>query len=89
MEGRLRVLSDLTSLTTINLRIDEIKGYVPEEAPTYTTRVRRAFDGSISALVSTAQGLSILVVAAFPWLVVLAVAGFVRVLARLLFRRRA
>lgn len=92
MEGRLRVLSDLTSLTTINLRVDEIKGYVPEEAPTYGTRVRRALDGSISSLVSTAEGLSIAVVAAFPWLVVLAVAVFVlvllmRILVRVLFRR--
>lgn len=92
VEGRLRVLSDLTSLTTINLRIDEIKGYVPEEAPTYLTRVRRAFDGSITALAGTAQGFSILLVATLPWLVVLAAAGFVlylfvRVLVRLLFRR--
>ena len=55
------------------MRIEEIKNYVPEEAPTYVTRVRRAFSSSINLLVDTAQALSILVVALFPWLAVLAV----------------
>jgi len=71
LKGRLRVLTDLTALTTVELRIDEIKGYVPEESPTYGTRVRRAFAGSLTSLVSTAQGLSIATAALAPWLVVL------------------
>jgi hypothetical protein len=73
MEGRVRVLNDLTSLTTVELSISEIKDYVPDEAPTYVVRVRRAFEGSISSLVSAAVGLSILVVALLPWLGVLLV----------------
>lgn len=73
MEGRLRVLADLTSLTTIVLSVQEIRDYVPEEAPTYLTRVRRAFSGSISALVSAAQAVSIALVAVAPWLPVVLV----------------
>lgn len=71
LEGRLRVLTDQTTLTTVTLRITEVKEYVPQEAATYATRARRAFEGSISTLVSTAQGLSIVVIALVPWLVVL------------------
>jgi hypothetical protein len=75
VEGRRRVLEDLTSLTTINLKIDEIRDYVPEEAASYATRVRRGFSRSIAALVVTAQGLSIAIVAMLPWLGVLLVLG--------------
>jgi hypothetical protein len=80
MKGRVRVLNDLTSLTTVELSITEIKDYVPEEAPTYTVRVRRALEGSINSLVSAAVELSILVVAVLPWLGVLLVPAIVTVL---------
>lgn len=71
VEGRLRVLKDLTSLTTVNLRVREVKGYVPEESATYATRMRRAFQASVSALSATAQAVSIALVALLPWLAVL------------------
>jgi hypothetical protein len=85
MEGRVRVLNDLTSLTTVELTINEIKDYVPEEAPTYTTRVRRVFQNSVNSLVSAAVGLSIVVVAVLPWLGVLLVPAIVIIL---IVRRR-
>lgn len=77
MEGRLRVLTDLTSLTTVNLSIEEIRDYVPDAAPSYGTRVRRGFQGSIDALLSAMQGLSIALIVLLPWLVVLLVLGVV------------
>lgn len=67
MEGRLRVLTNLTSLTTVTLRVTEIKNYVPEAAPTYGTRVGRSFAASISGLVTFAQNASILAVVVAPW----------------------
>ena len=73
LEGRLRVLNDLSTLSTVTLRITEVKEYAPREAATYSTRVRRAFEGSINAVVFTAREFSILVVALLPWLVVLLV----------------
>lgn len=73
VEGRLRVLKDLTSLSTVTLSVREIKDYVPEDQVTYGTRVRRAFDGSISTLVATAQALSIAAVVLSPWLGILLV----------------
>jgi hypothetical protein len=73
IEGRLRVLDSLTAMSTLELHVEEIKDYVPEEAPTYLTRVRRAFSGSITLLVTTAQTLSIVVIAVCPWLAAVSV----------------
>jgi hypothetical protein len=67
-QGRLRMLKDVTDLTTVTVSVTEIKNYVPEEAPTYLTRVRRAFSASTMTLVSAAQGLSLVAVALVPWL---------------------
>lgn len=73
LQGRMQVLRDLTALSTVELEVDEIKDYVPEEAATYATRVGRALDASLKALWATGQDLSIAAVAAAPWLAVLAV----------------
>ncbi len=73
MEGRMRVLDDLTALTTVTVRVDEIKNYVPEEAAGYTTRLRRSFANSVDSLNATAQNASIAVIVALPWLGVLLV----------------
>ena len=45
---RYRVLTDLTSLTTVELLIFEIHNYEPPKAPTLATQIRRT--GSISRL---------------------------------------
>lgn len=71
LEGRLRVLNDLATLTTITLRITEVEKYTPHEAPTYATQLRRAWAGSIDSLVLTARGLSLVGIALLPWLLVL------------------
>lgn len=88
MEGRIRVLNNLTSLTTVNLSIDEIKDYVPEEAATYTTRLRRSFGNSIHALKTTAETVSIAVIVALPWLGVLLVPVILLVILVRIARRR-
>lgn len=67
-QGRMRMLKDVTDLTTVTVSVTEIKNYVPEEAPTYLTRVRRAFSASTTTLVISAQGLSLVAVALVPWL---------------------
>lgn len=67
-QGRLRMLKDITDLTTVTVTVSEIKNYVPEEAPTYLTRIRRAFGASTTVLVDTVQALSLVAVALVPWL---------------------
>jgi hypothetical protein len=84
VQGRLRMLKDVTELTTVTVTVTEIENYVPEQAPTYLTRVRRAFAYSTSAAIATAQTLSLMAVALVPWLPV----PLVLVLAIWAFRRR-
>ncbi|MEX2121153.1 MAG: DUF4349 domain-containing protein [Pirellulales bacterium] len=85
MEGRLRVLSDLTSLATVTLRCEEIRDYRPEQAPTFATQIRRVFEGSWSALVLVGQKVLLALVALAPWLAVLSIPSL---LAAVILRRR-
>jgi len=75
MQGRLRLLANLTSLTTITVTINEIKNYVPPAPPTFGARLARTFQGSLGQLIDTAKDLTILFVAFVPWLVVLSLIG--------------
>ena len=47
MEGRMRYLADKTSLTTITITIREERDYVPEQAPTFTSRIGNAWSASL------------------------------------------
>ncbi len=84
-EGRLRVLANLTSLTTVNVSIREVKNYVPPRSPTFGNQIATTFSGSINALVALGKGIVIVAVALAPWLpfLLLIAAG-----AWLLLRRR-
>jgi len=94
MQGRLDRIGKLVSLTTVHLTIDEIKDYVPEESVGYGTRLRRAVEGSLGALWETAQAVSIGLIAALPWILVIFLVFILlpffilRFLWRLLFRRK-
>ncbi|MEX0702189.1 MAG: DUF4349 domain-containing protein [Planctomycetales bacterium] len=89
LQGRMRVLNDLTALSTLTLIVEEIRDYVPPEAATFGTRIARTFDGSLAALVEFAQALVLLLVAIGPWLVVLMVPLlFAIVILRRLLRAR-
>jgi hypothetical protein len=76
-EGRLRLLANLTALTTVNIAVQEIKNYVPPQAPTFTASISSTFSGSIDVLVNCGKGLTLVVVALAPWLPVLALVGLV------------
>ncbi|MGC3968330.1 MAG: DUF4349 domain-containing protein [Pirellulales bacterium] len=67
MQGRLRVLADLTSLTTIELTITEIRGYQPPEVPTLAKRIERAFTTSLHGVQSFGENLLVGVVGFAPW----------------------
>ncbi len=73
MQGRIRVLADLTSLTTVTLSIEEIKDYQPPQTPTLATRARRSFEGSVSAIQYAGESIVIGAVAVAPWLPIVGV----------------
>lgn len=84
MQGRLRVLANLSSLTTITISMNEIKNYVPPKPPTFGTEVSRRFSSSLSGLVEFGKNLVFAFVTLFPWIVVFAlpIALLIRTLRR-------
>lgn len=88
MQGRLKLLSNLSDLTTVTITINERKGYVPPTVPTFDTRISRTFNDSLGALVGFGKALVLFVTALIPWSpVILAVVGSCWFLLRR-FRRR-
>lgn len=84
-EGQRKRLANLSALTTIELTLQEIKDYVPPQAPTFGDNIAGIFGSSVSALKAFGRGIVYVVVALAPWLVVLALFA---VPAWLLLRRR-
>jgi hypothetical protein len=68
MQGRMRVLADLTTLTTVELVVTEMRNYEPPQAADLATRVRRAFTQSVDGLREFGESLLIGAVAFAPWL---------------------
>lgn len=64
MEGRLRFLKDQTDLTTVTVTVTEIKNYVPPEAPTFGTKIRRNWTESTTRV---QQNLGDFVLALVSW----------------------
>lgn len=76
LQGRIRVLGNLSSLTTITLTLNEIKDYVPPATPSFRTKIARVFSDSLKSLSQFCQGLVLFVVGLAPWLPLIALIGF-------------
>ena len=50
MQGRLRYLANLSSLSTITVSMAELAKFAPVESPTFAQRVGRTFSGSVARL---------------------------------------
>ena len=68
LQGRIRVLSNLSSLTTVTISMREIKDYVPPAPPTFGTEISRQFNGSLQVMRAAGKGLVLLGAALLPWL---------------------
>ncbi len=68
LQGRIRVLASLSSLTTITISMREIKDYIPPAPPTFGTEIGRQFNGSLSVMRAAGKGLVLLGAALLPWL---------------------
>jgi len=74
-EGRLRLLANLTALTTVTITIQEVKNYVPPQTPTFASSISTTFSSSLGLLTDFGKGLFLLLVALTPWLSVVALVG--------------
>lgn len=72
MQGRIRYLANLSTLSTVTITATELKDYKPPVSPTFRTQVARAFGGSVESLVDFAKLVVLLLAAAVPWLPVAA-----------------
>ncbi|MAT69355.1 MAG: hypothetical protein CMJ58_07485 [Planctomycetaceae bacterium] len=72
MQGRLRYLSNRVELTTITITAREEHDYVPPVAPTFANQITAAWGNSLAALAEFGQRLTLAVVAATPWLAIIA-----------------
>jgi hypothetical protein len=68
-EGRMRVLADLTALTTITLRVEEVRHFVPEEATTFSDRIRRSFADSLWSMRTAGEEFVVAIAGAAPWII--------------------
>ncbi|MFO0959003.1 MAG: DUF4349 domain-containing protein [Isosphaeraceae bacterium] len=90
LEGSLRLLTNLSSLTTITITITQRRDYNPPAAPDFATRIGRTFADSLETLRKTGEAVVLTLVAIAPWIPVLLVAALMLWAARyLLGRRRA
>ena len=70
LEGRFRVLSDMTSYSRITLTISEVKPFKPAVVPTFGTELRREWQQTLNGLANAGKNIVICVVSFGPWLVV-------------------
>jgi hypothetical protein len=81
LEGKLKRLDNLSSLSTVIVNISERKDFVPAEEPSLGTSIARTFRGSLELLGSFGKVVVLTGVALAPWLPVVAIiavpAGFV------------
>jgi len=81
MEGKLRLLENLTDLATVTVYLREKSRFEPElpperaEAPTFGQRIGRTFSDSLAGLLELGKLLVLFVVGVAPWVVPLAVVG--------------
>lgn len=88
MQGRLRLLENLTALTTVSISIEERLGYLPVAAPSFGDRVGNRFRESLDQLLGFGEWVVLAVAAVVPWLPVWIVALAVAWLVVRHFRHR-
>lgn len=73
MQGRMRVLVDRTTLTTVHLVVQEFRKYMPEKAPNFRTQAARSFHASLRDVRSAGEALAVGLAGLAPWLPIWAV----------------
>ena len=90
MQGRKRLLMDVTSLTTIDIQVEEIEAYAPAEAVAFNDRVHNAWTSAVTQATQTGQNLIVTVVRnAINVGAILAGLIFAWLVYRVFFRKRA
>lgn len=87
MEGRLRVMDSLVSMSTVTLHVSVEEYYVAPIEPTFGDRASRVWRDSVRALKEFIQGLGLVVIALIPWLIPIAIVlGSIFLILRAIYR---
>ncbi|HQR07938.1 MAG TPA: DUF4349 domain-containing protein [Gemmatales bacterium] len=89
MQGRLNMLTNLTSLTTIDVTLREVKNYVPPTAPSFGDDVSRTLSGSWTGLVGTGRRFALNAVSVVPWIPLWIILGIVFYFSLRFLRRKS
>jgi hypothetical protein len=76
MQGRMRVLADLTSLSTVTVRMSEVVEFVPPilaGEPTFGDQIASTWASTVDSMSEFGQSVILLAIRVLPWLVVLGV----------------
>jgi hypothetical protein len=88
MQGRMRVLADLTSLSTVTVRMSEVVDFVPPvlaSEPTFGDQIASTWQATVDSMADFGQAMILLAIKVVPWLVLF---GLPAVLILTLIRRR-
>lgn len=88
MQGRMRVLADLTSLSTVTVRMSEVVDFVPPvlaSEPTFGDQIASTWQTTVDSMAGFGQAIVLLAIKVVPWLVLF---GLPAVLILTLIRRR-
>ena len=75
IEGRLRYLGNVASLSTVKITVTEIKDYVPPVVPTFATQIGRTFSESSQSMVDFGKDIILGLVAIAPWVPFIVIGG--------------
>jgi hypothetical protein len=73
LKGTVKLWDNQVALATVNITMHERRQYVAKAAPSFGKNISRTFASSWDALITFVQSLVLIVVAATPWLPVIAI----------------
>ncbi len=87
MEGRVKRIDAVTTMTTVEISARELRDYVPPQTASFSTEIGRAWSGSMAVLQNFGKSLVLVAVAAVPWLPV--VVALIFICAQAIKRRKS
>lgn len=72
MQSMFRSLESRIKMTTVTINVREERNYEPPQAPSFSRRIGKAWETSISMIDETSKTLLVVLVGLIPWLLVLA-----------------
>lgn len=70
MQGRLRFLTDRTTLATVTIRCREDHAYIPPEAPSFAARMTSSWINSLRTMGTLLENCMVALTACIPWIVI-------------------